>query len=909
MDTSSQSNNDSSPSRPKSLEAWQLSVKAVGGGFESNATESPERQFTVQVSPEDTLESLQDQIEASTGLKASQQRLIYRGRLITSSHDQDKLKDIVGLSNGHTIHLVKKRDVADGTSTGTAASPPPPGSTEATSAGTSEEESSANPLFGPTASSSGSGNWLAAFLGLSGSADEDSDRSSRPRRRAVRPLRPQPRRPPYRMTHEDWQLPDPGSLEPVRQGLMTLHTLLPHLSQPLSDVAAAASASAAAAPTTTPIQANRQWYRGQWIDCRDTVNQWLEATVVEIVHPHEILPTQQEATPRPRCRPPILAEDPAVTANDLEGRRRLLLEPTLDSFDEADLGGELAGYRPRSNNDGVQLLLIHYNGWPHRWDEWIRSDSERIRPFRTRTRHATSTTMALPTPRSVFHETPRTNIVQLYDEEEDADVQDRQSLLPELALAVQRVHEQLQRVVRRTNGEDADGTAPGYADSNTNTDNAPTTPAADSDLPWMWRPNVSATNESQQDQEPPELATNVDVAPDEDEDILDDLDVDLPELADETAANPVTTGTSTGTSTVSAQPRAPRYNRQEMHNLATLLDRLGRTLTDAAPHVASLAASMDDEAQPEASNTMTPSERLFSTLSRNPDEVLSETADATTVDPDHIDYVSGLVNTTRGEVRSGPRSRSSNDDVTNLLGAYLAAASLGGLGMSDGDDDGTGIGGLGQLLRGAGATGSGPGGIDIHIHAVVTSPGGSPGGVGLTALGSPSSGGGIFSSRSATRRSGATASILRNGRGASGSSNNNSASPVPSRSTTFDDDDIGLFSELYSETPASVDPNGSPRSEQPQMASSSLAEARERRREAQEAMVELFNPSNLSELSRSNNSSNNNTNTGVSSTRRRSRRASDSQQPRNFSPSETPRRRSTWGRLFGRGRSSRDATE
>ena len=44
-------------------------------------------------------------------------------------------------------------------------------------------------------------------------------------------------------------------------------------------------------------------------------------------------------------------------------------------------------YQPRPDNNNVQLLLVHYNGWPHRWDEWIRSDSVRIRPFRTRTHH------------------------------------------------------------------------------------------------------------------------------------------------------------------------------------------------------------------------------------------------------------------------------------------------------------------------------------------------------------------------------------------------------------------------------------------------------------------------------------------------------------------------------------------
>jgi hypothetical protein len=168
-------------------------------------------------------------------------------------------------------------------------------------------------------------------------------------------------------------------MEPVRQGLMTLHTLLPH---------------ARLSEGQSPLEANREWYRGQWIDCRDTVNQWLEATVVEIVNPQDILPPRQTNTEQTetqtianrRRRLPYVASDPAVSAHDLEGRRKLLMEP-CEPGDLEEEEGVVSGFRQRDNNEGIQLLLIHYNGWPHRWDEWIRSDAERIRPFRTRTRH------------------------------------------------------------------------------------------------------------------------------------------------------------------------------------------------------------------------------------------------------------------------------------------------------------------------------------------------------------------------------------------------------------------------------------------------------------------------------------------------------------------------------------------
>ena len=130
------------------------------------------------------------------------------------------------------------------------------------------------------------------------------------------------------------------------------------------------------------------------------------------IHARRYWPQQPQQQPQPRQRRvPNVDNDPAISANDLEGRRRLLLEECEPGDPQEIIIGSNTGgnanntesdqlqlpqvtlgtsqsFRPRASNDnGVKLLLIHYNGWPHRWDEWIRSDSERLRPFRTRTRH------------------------------------------------------------------------------------------------------------------------------------------------------------------------------------------------------------------------------------------------------------------------------------------------------------------------------------------------------------------------------------------------------------------------------------------------------------------------------------------------------------------------------------------
>lgn len=286
----------------------------------------------------------------------------------------------------------------------------------------------------------------------------------------------------------------------------------------------------------------------------------------------------------------------------------------------------------------------------------------------------------------------------------------------------------------------------------------------------------------------------------------------------------------------------PRYNRRQLQSLAPLLDRLGRTLTDAAPHLASLAENLPEPVEESTVDVTDENEEIL-TLPREDSTNLESdappmgglltlwnrerrrqnlTSDESSselpsvdVDPDHVDYASGIVNTTRGEVRSGPRSRPQNDDVASLLGAYLAAASLGGVSTSsnnDDDDEGGPPAGLSRILRerGSGGTG-GSGGIDIHIHAVVTAPGGGGGGnggLGLTTLGGPipavTTGGGrtLFSPSTRDRSTRTPTSILRSSR--------QSHTQQSSTSDADDCEDDGLFSELYTESPEPIDPNGSP---------------------------------------------------------------------------------------------------
>jgi len=802
----------------ESTAAWSISVKAVGSEQEGQGRSAQERlrDFNVTVSPDDELSALYKKIETITGLKANQQRLIYRGRLIGVQQDavtaaaatatdapahgvgttqeqqhsetnnvsesntckpkSQKIKDIVGLADGQTIHLVKKRDTPQAERGDTERnSNHGLGSSAATTLGMG-----AVPATTAGNNNSGTASLLAALLGL-GSLNDGGADDREPEAGASRIVRAgrygNRRRMNYRLTEDDVRdVPDPGSAEPIRQSLMTLHTLLPHATN-----VGTTSDTEDQQQQQTPLDVERRWYRGQWIDVRDTVNQWLEATVVDVLYSKDIVPEDDEdddadadqakMAPAPRSaisQSPTIhpANDPAISAGDLEGRRRLLLEPCMEG-DVGDLGGELAGFRKRATNDTVQILLIHYNGWPHRWDEWIRSDSERIRPFRVRTRHPSRSTHASPTPQSVFHDAPSTLI------RNETEVHDRHALLPELG----RIMTAVTALVSNAAASVEPATTVGAAQD------------AYPELPWVTNSRASScVDELEQSEcdmeEVPSAETSASVA-----------------SVDNAAAPPIHAG----------------LNRRELEALAPLLDRLGRALIDAAPHVASLASSLPEpgraneheevpELDPVGEHPSTLG-GLLSLLSRDrrrtattstqlgvsgdvsamtPSEQTTTNSEAAmSIDPDYTDYATGLVNTFRGEVRAGPRRSTSqhNDDLSNVLGAYLSLGS-----DSENGDDGASQG-LGRLLRG----GNG-GGIDIHIHAVVTSPGVTPGALGLATLGGspPATAGNVFSQ---TRDRRNTGPLLR--------------MHTPAM-LLEDEDDNGIFSELYSENPTPVNPNQTP---------------------------------------------------------------------------------------------------
>ncbi len=159
---------------------------------------------------------------------------------------------------------------------------------------------------------------------------------------------------------------------------------------------------------SSSVAPRRHFFVGQWLDVKDTVNQWLEATVMDIRYPED--------------------------------------------------------------GDGPSELLIHYNGWPEQWDEWIPCNSVRLAPFCTRTtwdihRANTFSNSGGPNGGTGQHLSPTT----YYERDDNAPTtgsDDIRVLLPQVARLVSEVLPAMQTVVgsfeqgivRRTSDDAGDST-------------------------------------------------------------------------------------------------------------------------------------------------------------------------------------------------------------------------------------------------------------------------------------------------------------------------------------------------------------------------------------------------------------------------------------------------------------------
>uniref|UniRef100_A0A7S2GNI3 Ubiquitin-like domain-containing protein n=1 Tax=Octactis speculum TaxID=3111310 RepID=A0A7S2GNI3_9STRA len=336
---------------------------------------------------------LKSRIKDTVGVDAERQRLIYRGKVL---QDQDMLSKYK-IQDGHTVHMVARPlnlPISPMSNSGMSSSSSPLGGDNLTgtagglsAGGLSQNLSTLTAMLGLGLDGSMGGTTGIGGGGANGASIAtarrlmmgaisvppsngsiragDANRAAGGRTPAAAPVAP-------------------PNLEHVRQGLLTMYSMMAtndipehdeNISQQssLHTYSARESRARCGAEEMSPgsgggsprnddedddfeeckcalddvasksVDAAQKcaFFTGQWLDAKDTVNQWLEATVMD------------------------------VNAERAE-------------------------------------ILIHYNGWPTRWDEWMPFKSGRIAPFRSRTVHSVHSPFVSPSPVSVVANAPST---------------------------------------------------------------------------------------------------------------------------------------------------------------------------------------------------------------------------------------------------------------------------------------------------------------------------------------------------------------------------------------------------------------------------------------------------------------------------------------------------------------------
>lgn len=406
-------------------------------------------------------------VQEKTQIEPDRQRLIYRGRVL---NDGDNIGNY-NIEDGHIIHMVAKpanyRELQQ----------------QAAAPSGSATESSGSPQVPRTATGAPNNATPSVLAGIPASAIFQIPRATaQPTpdvRQAIlqsfaRPAAPVAAATNAENTRNEGRGSTSSQLENIRQGMLTMNTLLSMNADFQQQYQLSMNAdfqhqypSGVQAPAVPSDGSNpaafRRFYIGQWIDVKDTVQQWLEATVMNIDHRE-------------------------------------------------------------------QAVFVHYNGWPRRWDEWIRWDSPRIAPFRSRTTHSMLSGMSCPSPNVIPPHARRTGIT------------DVRTIIPDMV----RLYQSMQPMMTALAESVIDDLHQRPVESESSTDGV----AVSEDVPWQ-RYHRALSSSSP----PPPLTTTTTPG---------DAGVSSPPSA-----------------TTSAQASDSQdHLRQQYQNLIPLLDRFGRVLTD-----------------------------------------------------------------------------------------------------------------------------------------------------------------------------------------------------------------------------------------------------------------------------------------------------------------------------------------
>ncbi|ETV96824.1 hypothetical protein H310_10115 [Aphanomyces invadans] len=218
--------------------------------------------FSLTVARSVSIRDLKTTLQTTTAVPPQRQRLIYRGKLL---RDGDLLS-AYNVEDGHTVHMVARPDRAQQPT-----SPTPLSSSRLAPLHDTAEmlQSRLARLDASTASSLAT---MRRRLGVDSGFATSLPAASRMHHDRLDFLRsrygPSDSTPSNEPESEASTIAPPPSVEHIRQGLLTIQSML---SLPATPVAAG-----------EPSPPSRQFFVGQWLDVKDTVNQWLEGTILEV---------------------------------------------------------------------------------------------------------------------------------------------------------------------------------------------------------------------------------------------------------------------------------------------------------------------------------------------------------------------------------------------------------------------------------------------------------------------------------------------------------------------------------------------------------------------------------------------------------------------------------------------------
>ena len=276
------------------------------------------------ISSSSNISELKSRVKESTSenIAENRQRIIYRGQVL----DDNCTLMSYGISAGAVLHMVARPENYEELRS-------PVASPSIESESISNDTNIVSDLLSVLRSRSGISNASTIFEGLNSNSNNNSNNNLEGdgNRNSIANM----------------------SLEHTRQGILTINTILSSFRQNEEGILLSPSSTTTSTSNNDNIHINNQrkhYYVGQWVDVKDTVAQWLEATVMALNEDNQTIFIHYNGWPT-RWDEWIDMDSPRVAPF----RTRTAHSPLLPHLSPAP--SVLLNNAPRTGSDDMRLLL------------------------------------------------------------------------------------------------------------------------------------------------------------------------------------------------------------------------------------------------------------------------------------------------------------------------------------------------------------------------------------------------------------------------------------------------------------------------------------------------------------------------------------------------------------------------